>query len=167
MKSTPTFIRIFLSLLLTAMPMLGMSAQDVEEYVMVVELAGDDSEIVEYKLNEKPVVSFEKDSLVISTSDIEYIGYSKVSRIYFDVKYVPTDIDNVSDQKVSIKITPSEIVFCNVPTNSKVTAFTLDGKVMPADAYATTNGVAVSIASYPKGVYIFRINNRSFKIIKK
>lgn len=167
MKSTLTLFRMFLSVLLLALPVLGLSAQDVGEYVMAVELAGDDGDVVEYKLDEKPVVSFAKDSLVISTSDIEYIGYSKVARIYFDVRYIPTDIEKVGEQKVSIKITPAEIVFSNVPADSKVTAFTLDGKAMPADTNATSNGVAVGIASYPKGVYIFRINNHSFKIIKK
>lgn len=136
---------------------------------MKVELDNSSSDDLVFELDKKPIVTFDKDSIDIKVDDdLEYVGYSKINRIYFDIiSEVPTDIQNASVSNVRIQISSDKIVFTNVDPNSKVSAYTIDGKIMPVDSYSINNGVVLNISTYSKGIYIFKVNNHSFKIIKK
>lgn len=166
-KSSSFNIRFFILSAFMLFSSMVVNAQGIERYVMRVELV-DSSDGLSFDLDRKPVVTFGKDSIDIKVDeDLEYIGYSKINRIYFDVvNNVPTDIqDAISD--VKIQISSDKIVFSNIASDSKVSAFSIDGKSIPVDYYSFNNGIVINISTYNKGIYIFRVNNHSFKIIKK
>lgn len=166
MKPTLSVIRNILLIVLLSIPLLGSADDGSEKYVMIVETT--DGTSVQYELDEQPVVSFDKDSVAISTSTTEYIGYSKIERIRFDVTPAePTGIGDIAKPEVTVRISRDEVVFLNVGTPATVAAFAISGTSMPADYTADGGNVTVRTASYPKGVYIFKVNNHSFKIIKK
>lgn len=166
MKTAHSIIRTILLTALLSAPLLGSADEGSGKYVMIVETT--DGAPVQYELDEQPVVTFDKDSVVITTSTADYIGYSKIERIHFDVtSTTPMGIDDVTKPGVTVRIGRDEIVFLNIGTPATVAAFAINGASMPTDYTADGGNVTVRTASYPKGIYIFKVNNRSFKIIKK
>lgn len=156
--------RLIISVFMLTLPLIYVCGQSKHEYVMKVEMK--DYSVMRFVLSEKPVVSFSIDSVVVSTPENTYIGYSQVNRIYFDDDYVPTKVDQLEANKLTIRISSDEVVISNAG-DAKVSAYSVDGRSLPVDQIYNGDDIVVSLSPYKRGIVIFKVKNKSFKIIKK
>ena len=134
-----------------------------------------------YSLVEKPVLTFAGDSLLIQsatvTTAVPY-GYSKVDKIYFDVVTpddtpseggeVPTDIEKaLENASYSFAYDGKTVQISGAGDYPVVAVYGLNGMKVEAPSQVSSQQVLISLSALPKGIYVIRVNNRSFKIVKR
>lgn len=121
------------------------------------------------ELNNRPTLVFEKNSLTISTSGDSFL-FSNIAKFTFSEKTasVPTNIEeNSVVQKPTLRISDSDVTFVNVGADAKVDVYSVSGQRVLSVVGTSSKDVTVDWASFPRGIYIFRVNNYSFKLLKK
>lgn len=130
---------------------------------------GGNTETSYVKLADKPIVSLASDKLEISCSNIALL-YEKVVSISF-VDSETTAIDGVlTDNKLVPKIISFDgttLILSGIESNSKISLYSTEGKVVANEIANDKNETTVSLSSLPNAVYIIKTNKKSFKIIKK
>lgn len=141
-----------------------------------------------YSLAEdKPVVTFDGKHVLIKTSTVEVATpytYAEVEKFYFEMEEdilpspepeeeeKPDAIDDIRDdakQKVSFEFAYDgrSVVMKGFGEAPKVAVFNMAGVRMQPHTEVSSDRVAISMYELPKGIYVIRANDRSFKIIKK
>ena len=142
-----------------------------------------------FLLKEKPVVTFDGESVHIKSAQMETTmpyKYKDVEKFYFDVVQdeiidstqvdpKPVDPDAIDELKDENK--PEQVLtfaydgrtvqikgLGNAP---KVAVFNTTGVRMQPRMNITSTAVTFSVADMPAGIYVVRADDRSFKIIKK
>lgn len=121
------------------------------------------------KLTDKPKVSFTVTQLEISGLNIALL-YDQVTAINF-VDAESTGIDHVAATEGKIP----QIIFLNssmlqlsgISKGTIVKMYSLEGKMVSQDTASNDGIITISLSQLPKGAYIVRTNQKSFKIIKK
>ena len=126
-------------------------------------------------VSEKPTLSFnhETNSLTatVPTQDQSVtILFDEVDRI--DLKAYPTGIDVITkgtgSKTLSLRFLDAQtVVVDGVAEGASSALFSLDGKSVPAEIERNDRQVTFHLNALPQGVYIIRIGQQSFKIIKK
>lgn len=156
---------IFLTCIGSAFAFAG-SVTKVIYYMTVYSTDGSSQDI---ELNKRPTLIFDKNSLTISTTGDSFL-FSDIAKFIFSEKTtsVPTNIDDDAlVQKPTLRITDSEVTFFNVGADAKVDVYSVSGQKVLSVAGSSSNDVTVDWASFSRGIYIFRVNNYSFKLLKK
>lgn len=120
-------------------------------------------------LDNRPTLSFDKSSLTVSTTKVEF-EISDISKFTFYDKSnsTPSNIEEVkSSEKPTVRISDTEVTFLNVGQNARANVYDISGKKVFMANCAVDNNITVDWSSFPSGIYIFRINKYSFKIMKK
>ncbi len=113
-------------------------------------------------LESKPVITFEEE-------------YMNVTNDFTSFSFPIDDIDqysvsNTSDVKETRSLpqyTNGQVSFNDLPQNSKVVVYTLEGKsirIITADKMGTAT---FNLKDLPKGTYIISATNNSFKVVNK
>lgn len=79
-------------------------------------------------------------------------------------KFVTTGIQNVQNDQ-PFKLEDETLFFKDLPENSQVGIYTTDGKAVVSRQ--CSGDASLSLNSLPSGMYIVKINNESYKILKK
>ena len=110
-------------------------------------------------LDNRPTLSFDKSSLTVSTTKVEF----EISDIS-----TPSEIEEViASEKPSMRITETEVAFLNVGQDACVNVYNISGQKVFTTNRAVDNKIVIDWSSFPLGLYIFHINKYSFKIMKK
>lgn len=128
------------------------------------------------KVSEQPKLSFnhETGSLIatVSTQDQPVtILFDEVG--YIDLKLIdPTSIDVITksagSKTLSLRFLDAQtVVVDGVAEGMSSALFSLDGMSVPAEIERNDRQVTFHLNALPQGVYIIRIGQQSFKIIKK
>lgn len=120
-------------------------------------------------LDNRPTLSFDKSSLTVSTTKVEF-EISDISKFTFYDKTssTPSEIEEViASEKPSIRITETEVAFLNVGQDVCVNVYNISGQKVFTTNRAVDNKIVIDWSSFPLGLYIFHINKYSFKIMKK
>ena len=120
-------------------------------------------------LDNRPTLSFDKSSLTVSTTKVEF-EISDISKFTFYDKTssTPSEIDEViASEKPSMRITETEVAFLNVGQDACVNVYNISGQKVFTTNRAVDNKIVIDWSSFPLGLYIFHINKYSFKIMKK
>ncbi len=120
-------------------------------------------------LNDRPTLSVDKSSLTVSTTSVEF-KISDISRFTFYDKasQTPSSIDEVkTSERPSVRISDTEVTFLNVGQGTHVDVFNVTGQKVLVANQAVDDNITIDWSSFPSGIYIFRINKYSFKIMKK
>lgn len=129
-----------------------------EGHAIIVEQ--NDGTLREFNFSDKPVVLFDNGSLTIKTSSLSVFDFSKVSQVFFSA--VPS---------TDIKLPKETFHFTDngdfISSDSHVSVYTLNGMKVPLEVRSVGDGSSFSFSSLPSGIYIIRLNNKSFKIRKK
>lgn len=149
----------------------ALSAHAANDVLLIVRSNGgtvNDSTYIELDTN--PVISFTKESLTVSTSDL-VISYDKVVNISFTDKVpvdIPTSISPVNANKVLLRFTsPATFDLLNVPDGARISVYTVDGRLYPSEIAVSGDVATVSLAGSNNGVYIIKVGNKSFKVTKR
>lgn len=120
-------------------------------------------------LDDRPTLSFDKSSLTVSTTSVEF-KISDISKFTFYDKSnsTPSNIEEVkSSEKPTVRISDTEVTFLNVGQNARANVYDISGQKVFTTNRAVDNKIVIDWSSFPLGLYIFHINKYSFKIMKK
>lgn len=153
-----------LVLLLFFSSTLTISADNQQMHIVKVLIKG--GETLSFEFDEEPTFKLGT-SVIIKTKSYEVIGeyaYGQVLKIYPDTK----SSSDIKDASIStFKLANNKLFVDNVATGSNVNVYSIDGKIISADIEKRDNNLTVDLSSLNRGTYIVKINNLSFKILKK
>ena len=121
-----------------------------------------------YAFNERPVVTFEGDNLVVRTSE-EEVEYSDGVVHKFTIETTPPQPSGISNPLVQpqIVIKRGDIALQGCKEGTKVRIYSLNGVLMSSSNIGTDGSVVVSTSQFPKGVYLIQTETLTYKFIKK
>lgn len=168
-KETPSLIKVLMIFVMCIFCGLNSFAEDTSPFLYYMQIALKDGSHQEILLNDLPVVNFEKNTLTISTTKDEII-YNDIALITFSekIKDEPTGLNELQkSENPLMQVTDNKIVFSHLDHKSRVDVYTLQGKLVTSSSSDSGDEITVEWGSFTPGVYIFRVNQRSFKLIKK
>lgn len=121
-----------------------------------------------YLLSVRPSVTFSEDALILKAGDVEvFYPLSPSVRFEFvEVSENPTGIQGMQAEP-SFKITADEIDISNVRPNSVVSIYNLSGQVVKSGGADNEGRIVMSQLNLPKGTYIVKTEQTTFKIFIK
>ena len=150
-------------LLLFALPANAQNENGVWRQTIIV--ATLDGTTMEYLIDKETKVKLEKPNLVIETENV-VLNYEleNMKQVRYGKKFVTTGIQNVQNDQ-PFKLEDETLFFKDLPENSQVGIYTTDGKAVVSRQ--CSGDASLSLNSLPSGMYIVKINNESYKILKK
>lgn len=137
-----------------------------EDDVLMVQMKSGD--LYKFHLRERPDITFWTDGIKITSSDFS-AEYKDVQKIYFE-EYTTDVTLPQGAQATELTFTYLDghtVQIDGLKEHIAIRVFTLDGKMMSLDVERQVNSIKVDLAAYPKGIYIIRCNNHSFKVTKR
>lgn len=123
-------------------------------------------EQVTFALEQKPIISFETDDLVVKSENTCYsVSMDEVA--CYDFNPIITDVENRQNKKSIPIIFKEHIVFTNLSRDSKVFVYTMDGKCIHSYKADSIGNVDVNLNSLPKGICILKSSVTTIKITIK
>jgi hypothetical protein len=161
-----TFTRIVIMLLLLALSPAARAAK-TSQYLQITEK--NSSEVVNFKLAQKPVITITNNQLVITdTTATITIAIANVDNYKFvDLEDTPTAIKSIVGTSEAEKpsFANGKAFFSGLEPGSFVSIYTIDGK-LTGQTVATSDGTAVvDYSNSAERVMILRTNSASYKII--
>lgn len=155
------------------LPIMSTSIQAAEE--MLIYRGGSATPAHTFELNNLPTVSFSAEGITVKSGSLEaYLPYNDVDSIAFHStdNGVTTSMTDLNDdsQKTTIRfryLDGQTIEVRGVPAGVRVEQYTIDGKATRLDKQQMGDLLTIRLHHLPKGVYIIRIDNQTYKIFKK
>ncbi|MBR5918419.1 MAG: T9SS type A sorting domain-containing protein [Prevotella sp.] len=162
-----TNIRLWLlSLLLLTVS--GLRAAE-DEVLLRVSLM-DGSEVL-FSLEEKPEVTFDDESVFIQStaSSATYQIDHVVEMNFVEKDPVVTKKEEMPDvsAKILFRILGDLVKVVGNNLSSEISVFTADGRLVEVPVDYSNNEINVRLGSLPRGIYIIKTNQQSFKFIRK
>ena len=155
------FIHTLFVLLFT---MNGSNLANAQTQQLVVWM--DNGDKVLFDLEERPKTIFVANEIVITTDNIS-VKYplSKVMRYTYVVS--PTSISNTQDEEIKISQRSNVLTFENLKQNTVINVYALDGTLLDTKNASHEKPVNISLANFPKGVYLIKVGETTYKIMKR
>lgn len=119
-----------------------------------------------FLLDENPQITYKKDLVIIKSSYMEtFYPLSTVRKITYESSPI-TDIEE-SEAIKNVEYKNGGILFPNVNGDGELAVFTVTGKLMFKDNLKRNVPYFLSLQSYPKGIYLIKYNQLTFKITHK
>ena len=125
-----------------------------------------DGTTMEYLIDADTKIRIEKPNLVIETEGVE-INYEleNLARFNYGKKFVSTGIGGVTVNEQPFTWKDEVILFNQLPENTLIEVFTADGKQILS--YRCTGEAQLPLANLSDGVYLVKVNQATYKIIKR
>ena len=126
-----------------------------------------DGTTMEYFLDKDTKVKIEKPNLVIETENV-VLNYEleNMKQVRYGKKFITDGIDGtILENNQPFKLEDETLFFKGLPENSQIGIYTTDGKTIVSRQ--CSGEASLSLNSLPSGMYIVKINNESYKILKK
>lgn len=141
-----------------------MKAQEISCHLIVM---AKDSTKVAYSLNDEPKVTFQGETIVISAKDVlvEY-QFSDIDRFFYEDRVV-SSVENTTQESYRFICNGEYLMFC--PSNQKcqVSIWDMAGKVLIENLIDATEVYTVPLSSFERGIYLVKINDVTYKFIKR
>ena len=124
-----------------------------------------DGRTTDVELYTQPQVLFQNDSVFVMSSVVD-LKYADREILRFTYKGKGTGI-NTPKANVNYSQDGDCLVFHGITSTDKVALYTTNGIHVPVHLIVTGDGVTLSLASIPPGVYILNVNGKTSKITKK
>ncbi len=120
----------------------------------------------EYALTEKPVITFSKTNLIISTKSVN-VSYPLDDFSHF--AYESRNITSVEDVlgSSSFNFSGDKLLFTNLKIDTYLYLYNLDGALLISKHLVKNNNHAVSLSELQPGTYVVKVNKSAYKIIKR
>jgi hypothetical protein len=139
-------------------------AQSAEYQCVVVETK--DGERMEYLLSDNPRI-MHRNAMVELTSNTVSVEFpsASVSKVYLST--TTTAVEKIKVAEGEIRMYQDVIVLKGFGENEPVALYGTDGSQLWQQSMDGNGQLVVSLNSLSKGIYIFKTNHQSFKIIRK
>ena len=160
---------IILTILLSFFGVTSMMATHDGDVLKITMKNGD---IYGYLLQDRPVITFNTDSLYLTTDNFTMalpFSYNDIDKIEFEDN-ARTGVDQPTVNHHELKITyldGEHVIISGVDEKSQWRVFGIDGKQVQVPADRVGQVLTFSLTPLISGVYIIRVDNYSFKIRKK
>ena len=125
-----------------------------------------DGEKVYFDLNDNPQTSFSESGVSIETNMLK-ISYPFNHIIKYTYEDSSTDIVDLKANEMRVYMNENGLVFDNIKHGTLINIVTIDGKII--DTLKVDNGknFTIPLNKYTNGVYLIKINNITYKILKQ
>lgn len=139
-------------------------AQSAEYQCVVVETK--DGERMEYLLSDNPRI-VHRNAMVELTSNTVSVEFpsSNVSKVYLST--ATTAVEKIKAAEGEIRMCQDVIVMQGFGANEPVALYGTDGSLLWQQTTDANGQLVVSLHTLSQGIYIFKTNHQSFKIIRK
>lgn len=139
-------------------------AQSAEYQCVVVETK--DGERMEYLLSDNPRI-VHRNAMVELTSNTVSVEFpsSNVSKVYLST--TTTAVEKIKAAEGEIRMCQDVIVMQGFGANEPVALYGTDGSLLWQQTTDANGQLVVSLHTLSQGIYIFKTNHQSFKIIRK
>ena len=139
-------------------------AQSAEYQCVVVETK--DGERMEYLLSDNPRI-MHRNAMVELTSNTVSVEFpsASVSKVYLST--TTTTVEKIKAAEGEIRMYQDVIVMKGFGVNEPVSLYRTDGSQLWQQSTDGDGQLVVSLNSLSQGIYIFKTNHQSFKIIRK
>ena len=137
------------------------------DYHLVIEM--NDTKKHSYSLEDNPVISFDSNRLIIKTDKIE-LSYqiSDIVKYYF-VEEDDTSISSINGDVNNIHFNYTNTNFLlieGIASEDNVNVYEINGRTCHVDIVRNSNSITIELKTLPKGIYLVKVNNHSFKLIR-
>lgn len=155
--------RLYFLGLLTFMSIASCFAVDEQTHLVV--WAKDGSK-ASYSLQDRPLIEFVENQILIKSNNLDiYYDLQSISHFTYE-DIMGTGVKNLLIEE-QFKMTEDALLFSGIPVNSNLTISDINGKNVYNIKVENTGKFAIPIKNFSKGLYIIKINNYSYKFIKK
>ncbi|MBO4430469.1 MAG: T9SS type A sorting domain-containing protein [Bacteroidaceae bacterium] len=144
-----------------------ITAQETEgTWQRTIIIATLDGATMEYLIDKDTKVTIEKPNLVIETEGV-VLSYEleKISQVRYGKMFMPTGIGRTKAETPPFKWEDETIFINHLPENTLIEVFTTNGKqVMNQQC---SGDAQLSLKQFPTGVYLIKMNQTTYKILKK
>lgn len=122
---------------------------------------------MEYLIDKNTKVKIEKPNLIIETEGV-VLTYEleNMSQVRYGKRQVPTGVGSLKpDNATPFKMKDEMLFFNDLKENTLINIYTADGKTISSRHY--TGNAQISLSDLPAGVYFVKMNNETYKIVKK
>lgn len=154
--------RISLSILLSILWCLSLQA----ESLLVVHIKGANKRTISIALEDKPVITFEGENMIVTTKNnrgtfpLEYVDY-------YEIAESTTGIEQPQSHPQKPVIANGHAVISQLANGSKVRVYTIDGKQVGNYTAGNTGQVDIDLKALPKGIFVISSPGISFKITNR
>lgn len=122
-------------------------------------------EKVRIMLDEKPIVKFKDSKLLISSSlvDLEF-EQGVILKATYELPH--SSINSAKNDIIEFYYRDNIITITNVDNYMPFFLYSADGRLC-FEGHSASNIISFSMEPYPSGAYIFKVNNNSYKLVKK
>ena len=120
-----------------------------------------------YMLSDKPQVTFEGNSLhiVSEKADATY-NLLDIQNFTYETQSV-TGVSELREEPATIDYNNGELVVSGLKANGAVSIYAMDGKLVQQRTASRGGTFRLSLSSLPHGVYIVKVGNITYKIMKR
>ena len=118
-----------------------------------------------YELSEEPKVFFTSEQLIVKTDEMEAsYSLSEISRITYE--NAVTDISNTVTNE-PLRFDGETLFITSSSEKINVCIYTLNGRLVQKYSMNTSDKSTISLSSYNAGIYIVRVNELIYRILKR
>lgn len=140
----------------------GSTSVSAQTALVVMQKSGGS---VYYSFDDNPKVMFSGDNMVISTSKT-VVEYPIANLFSFSFDDMANGILDINSDCANVKLTDNMIVVTGLADNDVVSLYDVKGAKV-ASSKSVGGVVSLSIGNLPKGVYVVKSKNVSYKIVRK
>jgi hypothetical protein len=154
--------RFSLPMLLSILCCLSLQA----EPLLVVHIKGANKRTISITLEEKPIITFEGENLIVTTKNnrgsfpLEFVDY-------YEIAESTTSIEQPQSHPQKTVIANGHVVISQLADGSKVRVYTIDGKQVGNYTAGNTGQVDIDLKALPKGIFVISSPGISFKITNR
>lgn len=127
-----------------------------------------DGQQFSYGFEEKPVVTFTDNNLIIKSTSVE-VSYELSQLAKFTFDNIDTDVENIKEDisKASITLDEYTVKISGAKPGITVSLISSDGKLLHSYKTDKEGSVIFSISELSEGTYIITSESLTFKVLKK
>ena len=153
-------------LIMTFIPMvllIFLSSPTYSQECEILHVWMNDGKETALMLDTHPVVTFSNGKMVITSDEQTFeFPFNIVSRFTYSVG----DFSSIEEIKMDLERNGEYVALPEGTTKKDVSVYTTDGRLMSVKIHESGQRTILNISSLPKGVYIVKAKNRTFKMTR-
>ena len=157
--------RRLLTALLMLFAMMEGHAQSDTQHLVVWQKGG---QKVYFDLAEEPRTTFENGLLVITTNTVQTTyQLSNIIRYTYEGHIPHIGPTGINSRDVVFRQGNDQMAFDGLPDGTTIELYSVDGKMLSTQRADSGQTTVVSLADQPAGTYIVKVNDTTFKFMKR
>ena len=119
-----------------------------------------------YDLEEQPKTTFANAELIITTNSVS-ASYPLSQVLRYTYELSTSGVESVKENDIRISQKGNDLIFENLKPNTNISVYNMDGVLVSKKYSKAAQNVVVSLADHPVGVYLVKMSDVVYKIVKK